>query len=167
VSRAPARLAWLAGAALLAGCAVPSSTSPLPDALLARADALAGQGDETGAITGYSEVIGRYPDTPAASHARILRKALGTMQALRADVAARDTELTALRRNLGAREVEAARRDRDVVSRDLELTRLRAEIAARQADVTRLAAEAERLRADLDRLKRIDLRLEQDSGKRR
>lgn len=167
MSRAPARLAWLGGAVLLAGCAVSSSTTSLPDALLARADTLAGQGDETGAITAYSEVIGRYPDTPAASHARILRKALGTIRALRTDVAARDTQLTALRRDLAAREGEVARRDRDVVSRDLELTRRRAEIAARQADVTRLAAEAERLRADLDRLKRIDLRLEQEGGKRR
>ncbi len=153
MSPAPSALALAAVGMVLAGCAAWSPTSRASNDLLAKGDALAKQGDDSGALTAYAEVIARYPETPAASRARILRDALGTIQKLRA-------ELTAFQRDLAAREVELARLGRDVASRDRELTRLRAEI-------TRLATESNRLRADLDQLKRIDLRLEQESAKRR
>jgi tetratricopeptide (TPR) repeat protein len=131
----------------LAGCAAWSPTSRAANDLLAKGDTLAAQGEHGAAISAYSEVIGRYPETPAASRARILREALVSVQKL-------DTALIALRRDLAAREVELGRLQRDVATRDLELTRLRTEIG-------RLASESERLRADLDQLKRSDLRLEQ------
>ena len=154
MSAARSALALTVVGMLLAGCAAWSPASRASNELLAKGDALAEQGAYGAALTAYSEVIGRYPETPAASRARILSEALSSVQKL-------DTALTALRRDLAAREVELARLQREVASRDLELTRLRTEIAARRTDITRLATESERLRADLDQLKRSDLRLEQ------
>lgn len=180
----------------LAGCTMlsPESRAMLLPAsraaeeLLVKADALAARGDDSAAISAYSEVAIRYPDTLAATRARVLRDALAAVQKLRADLRGRDTdlrtrdsqlrvrdselracdtELAGVRRELAAREGDLARAQSDVTVRDLELVRLRGEVAARQSDVTRLSAESERLRADLDQLKRIDLRLEQDSAKRR
>jgi TolA-binding protein len=142
--------------------------------LLDKADALAARGQDRAAITAYAEVVGRYPETPAATRARVLRDTLGRAEKLRADLRtrdgdlrARDTELASVRRELAAREADLARAQSEVAARDLEVSRLRSEVAARQSDVARLSAEFERLRADLDQLKRIDLRLEQEGAKRR
>jgi TolA-binding protein len=168
-------------AACLGGCAFLTPDPRATDDLLGKADSLAAQGQNRAAIAAYAEVVSRYPATPAAARARVLRDTLGTTEKLRADLRARevdlrardgdlrarDTELASVRRDLAAREADLVRAQSDVAARDLEVARLRSEVAARQADVARLSAEFERLRADLDQLKRIDMRLEQEGAKRR
>jgi uncharacterized protein (DUF3084 family) len=173
---------------LLAGCATWSPRSLAAEHLAARADTLAEQGDVHGAARVYAKVVSQYPETPAASRARMVGDTLAAVDTLTADLAARDAELGAARRDIAAREAalaaraaELAAREADIVrlqqevaARDAELTRVRAdvaarqaEIAARQAEITRLAAESERLRADLEQLNRLDLRLEQSGARRR
>ena len=161
---------------LLGGCvtaAAPPSTSRAATDLLTRADALAERGDYAAALPVYDQVIGRYANTQAASHARVLREASAMILKLRTDLEgreteldARDAELAALQRDLSARESELVRVQRELTGRDAELSRLRAEVVARQAEIARLATESERLRADIDQLKRIDLRLEQQQRRR-
>ena len=159
-------------ALLLEACATTPTVTPppAPDAtdLLTRGDQLAERGDYAAALGVYDQVIDRYANTPAASHARVLREASATILKLRTELESRegelesrDAELTALQRDLASRDGELARVQRELVGRDVELARLRAEVVARQAEIARLTGESDRLRADIDQLKRIDLLLEQ------
>ena len=168
--RRPALLLFTFGL-ILGGCVTapaPRSNSRAATDLLTQADALAERGDYAAALSVYDQVVGRYANTQAASHARVLREASSTILKLRTELEtreteldARDAELTAVQRDLSARETELLRVQRELAGRDAELARLRAEVVARQAEIARLATESERLRSDIDQLKRIDLRLEQ------
>jgi len=161
----------LALGTLLGGCTTPPrlpSTSGAAADLLTQADALAERGDYAAALPVYDQVVDRYANTQAASHARVLREASATILKLRTELESRETELDArdaelatLQRDLSARESDLGRVQRELAGREAELSRLRAEVVARQAEIARLATESERLKADIDQLKRIDLRLEQ------
>jgi chromosome segregation ATPase len=114
--------------------------------LLVQADRLVAQGQYTGALEAYGEIVSRYPNTEDAARARGHRDALASLLATRAQIA----RLTG---DMKAQEAELARAREQLAGRDGELARARLEIA-------RLTAEADRLRTDLEHLKKIDIDLE-------
>ena len=101
-------------------------------AMLDRADRLAGAGAWEEAAVAYGEFVARHPHAGAAPRAAAARDTLTSLLATRAEL-------------IRARE---------------ELVRLRDELSRRDGDLVRARQDADRLRTDLERLKEIDLKPE-------
>ena len=156
------RLALVAALAVLAaGCSTMASTTgpttrpapPPPVDPLQRADQEMAAARYRDAVVLYEEFVRANPQHPAAVRARAAQGALTALietqaerDRLRAELTAREADVTRLRQELGARTTESA-------GRTAEVSRLRRDLDARQAEV-------DRLKADLDRLRSIDLRRE-------
>jgi len=137
----------------IAGCASSSPPTRPSTVLLGKADRLASQGQYTGALEAYGEIVTKYGETDEAAHARSSRDILTSLLAARAQVARLTAEMKAHEAELARAREQAATAREQGAARDGELSRARQEIA-------RLAAEADRLRTDLENLKKIDIDLE-------